>query len=283
MKLPKGKVIITAALSGAMVFKNMTPYVPEQPDEIARDAYDCFNEGAAIVHIHARDKDGQPTGAKEVFEEIHNRIRQKCDIVLQDSTGSGGNVSLEDRVKCLEAMPEMASLNMGSLMRQTGPNAGKPFSNLTKDIEAWAKKMQELGIKPEMECYTPAMFRDVQNLIDKGLVEKPYYCNFVLGMKFQGAVDATPEYLTFMQQMLPQDSYFNVSSVGTAQLPLTTMAMIIGGAARVGLEDNIFYRKGELAKNAQLVARAVRIARELNLEPATPDEAREILGLKKQF
>jgi 3-keto-5-aminohexanoate cleavage enzyme len=279
MKLPKGKIIITASVSGAMVFKSMTPHVPEQPEEIAQDAYECFNEGASVVHIHARDKAGQPTGAREVFEDIHERIRRKCNIILQDSTGSGGNVSIEERVKCLEARPEMASLNMGSLMRQTGPHAGVPFSNLTKDIEAWAQKMKELNIKPEMECYSPSMYTDVKNLIEKGLVKKPYYCNMVLGMKYQGAVDATPEYLMFMQQMLPEDTLFNVSAVGTAQLPITTMAMVLGGAVRVGLEDNIFYRRGELATNAQLVARAVRIARELNLEPATPDEAREILGL----
>lgn len=279
MKLPKGKVIITVSVSGALVFKNMTPHVPEQPDEIAQDAYDCFNAGASIVHIHARDKEGKPTGAKEVFEDIHEKIRRKCNIILQDSTGSGGNVSIEERVKCLEARPEMASLNMGSLMRQTGPYAGTPFSNLTKDIEAWAKKMLELNIKPEMECYSPAMFTDVNNLIEKGLVKKPYYCNLVLGMKYQGAVEATPEYLTFMQQMLPADTYYNVSAVGSAQLQITTMAMILGGAVRVGLEDNIFYSKGELATNAQLVARTVRIARELNLEPVSPDEARSILGI----
>ncbi len=177
----------------------------------------------------------------------------------------------------------MASLNMGTLMRQTGAFAGVPFSNLTKDIEIWAAKMKELDIKPEMECYTPTMLRDVQNLIDKKLIEKPYYCNFVLGMKYQGAADATPEYLMFMKQMLPEETYFNVCAVGAAQLPITTMAMVIGGAARVGLEDNIYYNKGELAKsNAQLVARAVRIARELNLEPVSPDEARKILGVKKR-
>jgi len=282
MKMPEGKVIITACLSGGMVYKNMTPYVPEQPDEIAQDAYDCFNEGAAIVHIHARDKEGKPTGAKEVFIDIHNKIRRKCNIVLQDSTGGGGNLSIEERLGCLEALPEMASLNMGTLIRQTGIYAGVPFSNVTKDIEVWANKMKELNIKPEMECFTPTMFRDVINLIKKGLIEKPYYCNFVLGMNFQGAADATPEYLMFMQQMLPQDTYFNVSAIGAAQLPLTTMAMVIGGAARVGLEDNIYYKKGELAtSNAQLVARAVRIARELNLEPVSPDEARMILGIKK--
>ncbi|MCR4443348.1 MAG: 3-keto-5-aminohexanoate cleavage protein [Peptococcaceae bacterium] len=282
MELPKGKIIITAAVNGAFVTKDMNPNVPEQPDEIAREAYDCYNEGAAIVHIHARDKDGKPTGAKEVFAEIHEKIRQKCDIILQDSTGGGANLTIEERVKCLEAMPEMASLNMGTLMRQAGAFAGTPFSNLTKDIEIWAARMKELGIKPEMECYSHSMFRDVENLIQKGLVEKPYYCNFVLGMKYQGAVDATPEYLMSMKQFLPEGSYFNVCAVGSAQLPITTMAMIIGGCARVGLEDNIFYARGELAKsNAQLVARTVRIARELNLEPVTPGEARKILGVKK--
>ena len=283
MELPKGKVLITVCLNGAMVFKNMTPYVPEQPDEVAKDAYNCFNEGAAIAHIHARDKEGKPTGDKEVFIDIHNRIRQKCDIILQDSTGGGANIKIEDRVKCLEALPEMASLNMGTLMRQNGEFAGKPFSNLTRDIELWATKMKELDIKPEMECYSPTMFTDVKNLINKKLVKKPYYCNFVLGMKYQGAAEASPEYLMFMKQMLPDDTYFNLCAVGNAQLPLTTMAMTIGGAIRVGLEDNIYYNKGELARsNAQLVARAVRIARELNLEPMTPDEARNMLDIKKR-
>lgn len=282
MQLPKGKVIITAALSGAMVFKSMTPYVPEQPDEIARDAYDCFNEGAAIVHIHARDKEGKPTGSKEIFEEIHNKIRRKCNIVLQDSTGTGGNADIKDRIKCLEARPEMASLNMGTLLRISGPHAGTAFINKPEDIEAWAAKMKELGIKPEMECYSQSMFRDVNNLINKNLVEPPYYCNFVLGMKYQGAVDATPEYLMSMKELMPGGCYFNVSAVGAAQLPITTMAMIIGGNVRVGIEDNIFYSKGRLAKsNAELVARTVRIARELNIEPCTPNEARAILGIKK--
>ena len=284
MKLPHGKVIITASLNGAFVTKDMNPGVPEQPHEIAQAARECHDAGAAIVHIHARDEEGRPHGTKEKFEEILAAVRGTCtEVVVQFSTGGGTNLSIEERVSCLDADPEMASLNMGTLMRQTGPNAGEPFANLTKDIEAWAAKMQQMEIKPEMECYSQSMYRDVNNLITKGLIEKPYYVNFVLGMMHQGAIEATPETLISMYEFLPQDCYFNTTATGAAQLPLTTMGMIMGGAARVGMEDNIYFRRGELVKsNAQLVERTVRIARELNLQPATPDEARALLGVVKK-
>lgn len=284
MKLPNGKVIITASLNGAFVTKKMNPNVPEQPKEIAQAALDCYNAGASIVHIHGRDEDGKPTGAKEKFEEIKNEVRKKCDeIIIQFSTGGGANLTIEERIKCLDSLPEMASLNMGSLMRQTGDFAGVPFSNMTKDIEAWATKMRELKIKPEMECYSLSMFRDVLNLINKKLLEPPYYCNFVLGMVHQGAVQATPEMLTTMIQHLPEECFFNVTATSKAQLPVTTMGMIMGGAVRVGLEDNIYYKRGELAKsNAQLVERTSRLARDLNIEPCTPNETREILGIVKR-
>ena len=278
--LPEDKVIITVAQTGALVSKSMNPGLPEQPEEIAESAYACHQEGAAICHIHARDKEGKPTGTKEVFEEIHERIRAKSNIIIQDSTGGGPNLTLEQRIECLYAKPEMASLNMGTMMRVSGQYAGIPFSNMRKDIEAYIARMNELGIKPEMEVYSHAMFREVDNLFQKGLVKKPYYINLVLGMMHQGAVDATPKCLYSMIDFLPEDSIFNVTPVGVAQLPLTTMGMILGGCIRVGMEDNIYYRKGELVKNnAQFVARAVRIARELNKEPATPVEARKILGL----
>ncbi|OFW60730.1 MAG: hypothetical protein A2133_03765 [Actinobacteria bacterium RBG_16_64_13] len=284
MKLPAGKVIITASLNGAFVTKDMNPNTPEQPGEIAQAALECYNAGAAIVHIHARDEKGQPTGTKEKFEEIMAAVRGKCgEIIVQFSTGGGANLTIEDRVRCLDAKPESASLNMGTLMRQTGAFAGTTFSNMTKDIEAWAAKMKELDIKPEMECYSQAMYRDVNNLIKKDLLKPPYYVNFVLGMVYQGAIEATSETLVSMYQFLPENCYFNCTATSVAQLPVTTMCMIMGGAVRVGLEDNIYYSKGVLAKsNAQLVERSARIARELNIEPATPDEAREILGIVKR-
>ena len=161
--------------------------MPEQPDEIAQAALECYNAGASIVHIHARDEQGKPTGTREKFEEILAAVRGKCnEIIVQFSTGGGANLTLEERVRCLDAKPESASLNMGTLMRQTGALAGTPFSNLTKDIEAWATKMRELDIKPEMECYSQSMYRDVNNLIKKDLLKPPYYVNIVLGMTVPG-------------------------------------------------------------------------------------------------
>ena len=278
--LPDNKVIITVAQTGALVDKKMNPNLPEQPEEIAASAYACYNEGAAIVHIHARDETGQNTASVEIFRSIHEKIRSRCNIVIQDSTGGGPNLTQEERINCIKAGPEMASLNMGSLMRISGPYAGTPFSNLPQEIEGYVQQMRERGIKPEMEVYAHSMLRDVNNLIRKGLVDKPYYINIVLGMKYQGAADGTPQILNSILALLPQDSIFNCTGVGSAQLPLATMAMILGGCVRVGLEDNIMYRKGELATNVQLVARMVRVARELGKEPATPDEARQILGLK---
>jgi 3-keto-5-aminohexanoate cleavage enzyme len=280
INLPEDKVIITVAQTGALVTKSMNPSLPEQPEEIAESAYACYEEGAAICHIHARDKEGKTTGSREVFQQIHDRIRSKCDIIIQDSTGGGPNLTSEQRIECLYAKPEMASLNMGSLMRVSGQYAGIPFSNMREDIEMYVTRMRELGVKPEMEVYSHAMFREVENLISKGLVDKPYYINLVLGMKYQGALEATPRYLESLIDFVPGDAIFNVTAVGAAQLPLTTMGMILGGCIRVGMEDNIYYSKGELAKsNAELVARSVRIARELGKEPATPEEARKTLGL----
>jgi 3-keto-5-aminohexanoate cleavage enzyme len=280
-KLPDDRVIITVATTGGLVSKAQNPNIPEQPEEIAESAYACYNEGAAIVHIHARDKAGKPTGSTDVFREIHEKIRTRSDVILQDSTGGGANLTIEQRTECLEAYPEMASLNMGTMMRTLGPYAGTPFANTRSDIEAFVTRMNEFGVKPEMEVYNLAMFREVNNLIEKGLVEKPYYVNLILGMAYQGALEANLMYLPTYLQFLPPDTLFNTLGVGAAQTPVATMGMILGGCVRVGMEDNLYYSKGELVKsNAQLVARMVRIARELGREPVKPDEARKILGLK---
>jgi 3-keto-5-aminohexanoate cleavage enzyme len=280
LQLPRDKVIITVAQTGALVNKSMNPNVPEQPEEIIASSYACYNEGAAIVHIHARDQRGENTSNPKVFGDIRDGIRRQCNMIIQFSTGGGPNLTQEQRIECLKASPEMASLNMGSMMRISGKYAGIPWSNMPHEIEAYVSSMRELGVKPEMEVYDFAMFREVNAVIEKGLVDKPYYVNLVMGMRYQGACDATPKILMLLHDFLPADAIFNCTAVGTAQLSLTTMAMILGGCVRVGLEDNLYYRKGELATNAQLVARTVRIARELGKEPATPEEARAILGLK---
>lgn len=278
--IPADRVVITVAQTGAITNKSLNPNVPEQPVEIAQSAYDCFNEGASIVHIHARDPQGENTSELSIFEDIHGRIRDKCDIIIQDSTGGGPNLTQEQRINCLNASPDMASLNMGSMMRVAGPYKGVPFSNMPDEIDWFVEQITQRGIKPEMEVYSHAMLQEVRRLIREGRVTKPYYINIVLGMRYQGAEPATPKTLTSMVDNLPPDSIFNCTGVGSAQTPLATMAMIMGGCVRVGLEDNIYYAKGELAKsNAQLVAKVVRIARELGKQPATPAEARQYLGL----
>jgi 3-keto-5-aminohexanoate cleavage enzyme len=281
LKMPENKVIITVAQTGALVTKKMNPAVPEQPDEIAMSTYDCYNEGAAIVHIHARNPDGTTTGSAKVFQEIHNKIRQKCNIILQDSTGGGSNLSIQERTECLEAYPEMASLNMGTMVRTIGDAAGTPFMNTRSEIENFVKRMNEFNVKPEMEIYNVSMMYEAKLLIEKGLLKKPYCMTLILGMAYQGAQEANFMFLPTYLQYIPEDTIFSTLGVGKIQHSLGTMGMILGGNVRVGLEDNIYYKKGELAKsNAQLVARIVRIARELGKEPCTPDEARQLLGLK---
>jgi 3-keto-5-aminohexanoate cleavage enzyme len=281
LKMPANKVIVTVAQTGALVTKKMNPAVPEQPEEIAQSAYDCYNEGAAVCHIHARDKEGRTTGSAAVFRDIHERIRKKCSIILQDSTGGGSNLTLEQRTECLEAHPEMASLNMGTLVRTIGEGAGTPFMNTRVDIEGFVTRMNQFGIKPEMEVYNLSMMQEVRMVIEKGLAKKPYCVSLILGMAYQGALESDPRFFATYIQYLPEDTYFNSIGVAAAQVWVGTLGMIYSGNVRVGLEDNLYYKRGELAKsNAQLVARMVRIARELGKEPCTPEEARQILGLK---
>ena len=276
------KIFITAAMTGGNQKKAANPNLPEQPDEIAKDAYDCYNAGAAIIHIHARDPEGNLSSDPKIYRTIHEKIRAKCDIILQDTTGGGPNLTLDQRLASLEADPEMASLNMGTMVRLLAASKGTMQFNPPWEIERFAKAMLERNAKAEMEVYNPSMFRDVRNVIDKGLVKKPYYINLVIGINFQGGLDPEPKSLIMMMDAVPkrEDVILNISGIGRAQAVLTTLGMLMGTNVRVGMEDNIYYSKGNLAQsNAQMVARAVRVARELGYEIASPKEAREILGV----
>ncbi len=272
------KVIITAALAGSgRAGKKDNRHIPENPGEMAEAAYKCWQAGAAIVHIHGRDWQGEVTADPAIFHEIHGLIRGKCDIILQDSTGLGAYVATEDRIKVIEAGAEMASLNMGTMVRTGWDNS--IFLNTPEMIESYVGRMLELDMKPEMEIYSHAMVRDVENLIAKGLLKKPYLVNLVLGVTYQNTLAATPKNLISLIDYLPPGCLFNVSATGRHQLPLTTLGMLLGGNIRVGLEDNLYYRKGELASNEMLVARAARTVREMELQVATPAEARDLLGI----
>jgi 3-keto-5-aminohexanoate cleavage enzyme len=277
------KLIITVAQTGGFHGKDANPALPEQPDEIIQSAYDCYNAGAAIVHIHAREKDGSVSANYEIFREINEGIKAKCNLIIQDTTGGGPQLDFEGRINSLKAEPEMASLNMGMGLIIMGDNE-IIMENSPAQIQRAAKIMKERGIKPEMEVYSLAMMGDVEELIRLDLVDKPYYVNFVLGMGsfMRGGLPYTPKILLHLVEHLPPDSIFNVTAISYNQLPASSMSMLLGGNVRVGMEDNIFYHKGVLAEsNAQLVERAARMARELGREIATPDEAREILNIKK--
>jgi 3-keto-5-aminohexanoate cleavage enzyme len=272
------KLIITAALTGGIHGKEANLVLPEQPEEIIKDAYDCYNAGASIVHLHARDKNGIGVGEPDIFREINEGVRSKCNVVIQNTTGGPG-IPIEKRITSLDAKPESASLNMGSVIFFY---QGKEvtFINLRSEIEVFAAEMIERDIQPELELYNPSMFGEVENLINKGLLKKPYYLNFVMGVGGMGGFPGTVENFIFMKSRLPEGANFNVTGIGKCQLMMNTISILSGGHARVGLEDNVFYNKGELAKsNVQFVERIVRIAKELGREIASPQEAREILNI----
>ena len=276
------RIFITAALTGGLHKKSANANLPEQPDEIADAAYAAYNEGAAIVHLHARDLQGNLSCDPRIYRALHEKIRVKCDIIIQDTTGGGPNLDLDQRMASLEADPEIASLNMGTMIRLHDAYRGTMNFNPPWEIERFAKAMLERNIKPEMEVYNPSMYRDVRNLINKGLVNKPYYINLVIGINHQGGLDPNPRSLQMMLDSLPtwDDVVINVSGVGRAQLHITTMGMLLGTNVRVGMEDNIYYKKGALVQsNAQLVARSVRLARELGFDIASVKEARNLLGV----
>ncbi len=267
------KLVITAALTGAEVTREQQPALPITPDEIAVAAEACHQAGASIVHVHARRPDGTPTQDKAVYAEIIEKVRARCDIIVQVSTGGAVGMTAAERMQPLELKPEMATLSMGSV------NFGSDvFMNLPTDMEIFVRAMQAHGVKPEFEIFDSGMLTALQRWLKKGIVSGPVHCDFVLGVP--GAMAGTAESLMFLRSQLPPDATWTAAGIGSAQLPLGVLAITLGGHVRTGFEDNVYYRKGELASsNAQLVARLVRISHELGRAVATPAEARALLGI----
>lgn len=270
------KLIITAAICGAEVTKEHNPNVPYTVLEIADEAEKAYRAGASIIHLHVREDDGKPTQDKDRFKECIDAIKKRCpDIIVQPSTGGAVGMSNEERVQSVYLKPEMATLDAGTC------NFGGDdiFVNTENTIIEFGKKMIELGVKPEIEVFDKGMIDMAIRLQKKGYIKEPMHFNFVMGVN--GGISATPRDLIFMQGSIPYGSTFTVSGIGRSQFQMATMAIIMGGHVRVGFEDNVYIEKGIPAKsNAELVERVVRIAKELNREIATPDEARIILGLK---
>ncbi len=272
------KLIITAAITGSRVTRDVAPYIPITPDEIVQSAIECWDAGAAIVHIHVRDpKTGLGTQDRDLFRQVVEPLREKTDLVLCLTTSGipGRNLPIEERLRPLELEPKLASYDAGSI------NLGESvFINTPEFLETAAKRMRDKGVKPELEVFDVGMIVTCLRMRDQGYLEEPLHFQFVLGTPWGSP--ATPKCFLHMYEYLPQNSTWSIIGIGKGHLPMSMMGLIMGGHIRVGMEDNIYYQKGVLAaSNAQFVDRTVRIAREYGREVATPREAREILGLRK--
>jgi 3-keto-5-aminohexanoate cleavage enzyme len=269
------KVILTAALVGAELTRKETFYLPLTPDEIAEAARLAVAAGASVVHIHVRDDTGRPTNDAGRFREVLQKIRDRCHPtpLLQVSTGGAVGDSFESRAQPLEAGPDMASLNSGSV------NFGDAvFANPIPFIEFLAARMGRKGIKPEIEIYDLSHVETAVRLIEKGDVQKPAHFQFVMGVK--GGLEATEENLKLLVSRIPKGSTWTVAGIGRYEFSMSELALKIGGHVRVGLEDNLYLEKGILAKGShELVEKAVELARLHGRDPATPAEARKILCL----
>jgi 3-keto-5-aminohexanoate cleavage enzyme len=274
-----GNVIITAAITGSRISRDVAPNIPITPEEIVLSSVDCWNAGASIVHIHVRDpKTGLGTQDLDLFRQVVEPLREKTDLLLCLTTSGipGRNLPIEERLIPLELEPELASFDAGSINL-----GGTAFINTPEFLEAAAKKMREKGVKPELEIFDVGMIVTCLRMRDEGHLEEPLHFQFVLGTPWGSP--ATPKSFLHLYEHIPQGSTWSIIGIGKGHLPMSMMGLIMDGHIRVGMEDNVYYQRGELAKsNAQFVERIVRIAREYGREVATPAEARGILGLHKK-
>lgn len=285
------KVILTVAATGSIPSRKDNPNIPYTPEEVAEEVRKCVEAGASVVHLHARDpKTGGPSSDTEVFRKYLKLIRERCDIVINITTGGGregtGDKSgrsneeiLIERLRDLK--PEVASLNMGTVNAWYTPVTDRVFVNTTQMIETLGKAMIEIGVKPELEIYHSGMLNTVQTMRERGALKDPLHLQFVM----TGGTGTSPTVkdLLHLVESRPPGSTWSAAGLGRHEFSVAAAAILLGGHARVGFEDNLFIAKGALAKsNAELVAKVVRIGKELGREPATVDEAREMLGLRKR-
>ena len=299
----KEKAVVTAAITGSIHTPSMSKYLPITPKQIADDAVRAYEAGAAVCHIHARDPEtGRPTPDINLIREIITSIKSRCNMVVCITTGGGLGMTAEQRLVPVSTFkPELASFNGGSInfalfhaldkFKDFKFEWEKQYLNMTEDfifpntfksMREFAAIFQANGTKPEFEIYDSGMVNNVAFMIERGQVKKPVYIQFVMGVL--GGITPSPENLMFMvdyAKRLIGDFEFSVCVAGRAQFNICTQSLLLGGNCRVGLEDNLYLEKGKMAtSNADQVAKMVRIARELGIDPATPDEARKILGLK---
>ena len=297
------KAIFTAALTGSIHTPSMSPYLPVSANQLIDEILAVHEAGGAVAHLHVRDQQtGLPNADQDTYMEIASTVKKHCDIILCTTTGGRLGEPVEKRGRVATTLrPELASLNAGSLNFALFHIADKIvdykfdwekpylestedfiFPNTFKTMRQFLETFAVTGTKPEFEIYDMGMINNLAYLIKAGIVKKPVYLQFVLGIL--GGMPATPEnlvYLTDTARRLIGDFQFSVCAAGNMQFPMCTQSLIMGGHARVGLEDNLYLEKGVLAKsNADQIKKIIRIAAELGVAPASPQEARRILGLK---
>jgi len=293
-------MMITCAITGGVQGKEANEFLPESAEEQADAVYEAYKAGAVSVHLHARNPENlsMTSSNPDDYARINKLIRERCpDIIINNTTGGGPHLSTEERMCCLYAdpAPDMASLNLGPFVLKvplkeraeplTHPRPAFVFDACIPasyaDVNMYAKTMKEKGIKPEIELYHPGQYWVMQDLMREGNLDAPYMVQYVMG--FQTSSFPTPANVLSLVNELPPQSMFALIGVGPFQIPMNTLSIILGGHVRVGMEDNLYYRKGEKLKtNAQLVERVKHIAEEMNRPVATVAQAREMLGLPKK-
>lgn len=278
---PYPKLIINAAITGMVSTKDDTPHIPLSIAEIIDDALTCYNAGASIFHIHARDVNGIPSSDKNIYAQIIKGIRNRCpDAIICVSTSGRYETSFEKRAEVLDldgdVKPDMASLTLGSLNFMQQASVNSPDM-----IEKLAVKMNEKSIVPELEIFDTGMINTAKVLIKKGILREPFCGNLLLGSIYSAS--ATLFDLSCMVKSLPASFLWAAAGIGKFQLNMNIAAILMGGGVRIGLEDNIYYdsSKKKLATNEMLIKRIVRISNEVEREVATALEARQMLGLSR--
>ncbi len=272
------RLIITCAITGAEVTKEMNPAVPYTVDEMVESAYQAYLAGASIIHLHARYDDGTPTQDVDRFREIHDAIKEKCpDVIIQVSTGGAVGMSRDERLAVLDINPEMATLDCGT-MNFGGDDI---FINTENDIKYFAEKMNSQNVRYEMECFEKGHIDTTLRFIKKNIIQNHLHYSFVLGVR--GAMTGEERDFIFMKESIPENSTFSVAGIGKYEFTLAELSIKHGGHVRVGLEDNLYLEKGILAKsNKDLVEKVVEMAKKYNREIATPKDTRRILKMENR-
>ena len=271
------KMVITCAITGAETTREHNPNLPISPQELADGTYDAYKAGASIVHIHVRNPDGTPTQDVEIFRETIKLIREKCDIVIETTTGGAVGMSPEERLQPIQLSPDMASLDCGTV------NFGDEYiENTWPMMQQFAEEMKKHGVKPTLECFDLGHVYLANKLIETGLLEAPYHFGMVLNVP--GALPYTQDNLKYMLKVMPENSEWTVVGIGGKGAMMGVAdAIELGGFMRQGFEDNIYFEKGVLAdSNAQLIERAANMAKDAGYEIATPADVREIFNLKSK-